>query len=152
MKIEMVTEQPLAAVLERVRQRDIGARVRPNLDKVYAFLKDHEQLRFPGANNVLLYRHKDDPRTDGRMHVEYAVQVRRGFERAGEVFASATPAGRIATTTHVGPYDRLGDAHDAVQRWCSTNRHTLAGIEWEIYGDWTDDPAQLETTVCYLLA
>jgi hypothetical protein len=105
MKIEMVTEQPLAAVLERVRQRDIGARVRPNLDKVYAFLKDHEQLRFPGAHNVLLYRHKDDPRTDGRMHVEYAVQVRQGFERTGEVFASATPAGRIATTTHVGPYD-----------------------------------------------
>jgi hypothetical protein len=30
-EIETVPEQPLAAVLERVRQRDIGARVRPNL-------------------------------------------------------------------------------------------------------------------------
>ena len=152
MKIEMVTEQPLAAVLERVRQGDIGARVRANLDKVYAFLKDHEQLRFPGAHNVLLYRHKDDPRTDGRMHVEYAVQVRQAFERTGDVFASATPAGRIARATHVGPYDRLGDAHDAVQGWCRANRHALAGIDWEISGDWTDDPAKLETTVCYLLA
>ena len=150
--IETATEQPLAAVLERVRQRDIGTRVRPNLDQVYAFLKEHQGLRFPGAHNVLLYRHKDDPRTDGRMHVEYAVQVRRAFARTGDVFASATPAGRIATATHLGPYERLGDAHGAVQRWCRANRHALAGIEWEIYGDWSDDPAKLETKVCYLLA
>ena len=150
--IETVTEQPLAVALERVRQRDIGARVRPNLDKVYAFLKEHPHLRFPGAHNVLLYRYKDDPRTDGKIHVEYAVQVRQAFEPTGEVFASATPAGRIATATHVGPYERLGDAHDAVQRWCRDNHHGLAGIEWEIYGDWNDDPAKLETRVCYQLA
>ena len=150
--IETATEQPLAAVFERVRQRDIGTRVRPNLDQVYAFLKEHPDLRFRGAHNVLLYRHKDDPRTDGRMHVEYAVQVRRPFARTGDVFASATPAGRIATATHVGPYERLGDTHGAVQRWCSANGHPLAGIDWEIYGDWTDDPTKLETTVCYLLA
>jgi hypothetical protein len=151
-QIETVTEQPLAAVLERVQQRDIGTRVRPNLDQVYAFLKEHPDLRFPGAHNVLLYRHKDDPRTDGRMHVEYAVQVRRAFSRTGDVFASATPAGLIATATHVGPYERLGDTHGAVQRWCSANRHGLAGIDWEIYGDWTDDATKLETKVCYLLA
>jgi len=38
-------EQPLAVVLERVRPCDIGSRVLPNLDKVYAFLKEHQQLR-----------------------------------------------------------------------------------------------------------
>jgi effector-binding domain-containing protein len=150
--LETVTEQPLAVVLERVWQRDIGARVRPNLDKVYGFLKEHQHLRFPGAHNVLLYRHKDDPRTDGKMHVEYAVQVRQAFERTGDVFASATPAGHIATATHIGPYARLGESHDAVQRWCRANHHALAGLEWEIYGDWTDDPERLETKVCYLLA
>ena len=101
---------------------------------------------------MLLYRHKDDPRTDGKMHVEYAVQVRQPFARTGEVFASATSAGRIATATHVGSYERLGDTHDAVQRWCRANGHALAGIDWEIYGDWTDDPTKLETKVCYLLA
>jgi hypothetical protein len=154
MKITMETvgEQPLAAVLERVRQRDIGSRVAPNLDKVYAFLREHDHLRFPGAHNVLLYRHIDGPRLDGKMRVEYAVQVRQAFERTGEVFASATPAGHIATATHVGPYERLGDAHDAVQHWCKANHHPLAGIEWEIYGDWNNDPARLETQVCYLIA
>ena len=149
--LETVEEHALAVVLERVRQCDIGARVMPNLDTVYAFLKQHQQLRFPGAHNVLLYRSKD-PQTDGKMHVEYGVQVRQAFERTGEVFASATPVGRIATATHVGPYERLGDTHASVQRWCRANHHNLAGIDWEIYGDWNDDPTQLETNVCYLLA
>jgi hypothetical protein len=27
-----------------------------------------------------------------------------------------------------------------------------AGASWEIYGDWNDDPALLETTIKYLLA
>jgi hypothetical protein len=27
----------------------------------------------------------------------------------------------------------------------------LAPPSWEIYGDWTDDPSKLETTVVYLL-
>jgi len=149
--IETVAEQPLAAVLERVRRREIGARVVPNLDKVYAFLKLHQELRFPGAHNVLLYRRKDDPQTDGKMHVEYAVQVRGVFARTDEVFASATPSGRTATATHVGPYERLGETHEAVQRWCKAGHYELAGVDWEIYGDWNDDPAKLATKVCYLL-
>ena len=31
------------------------------------------------------------------------------------------------------------------------NQMTLAGKSWEIYGDWTDDPAKLETQIEYLL-
>jgi hypothetical protein len=27
----------------------------------------------------------------------------------------------------------------------------LAGPRWEVYGDWRDDPAELETEVYYLL-
>jgi hypothetical protein len=27
----------------------------------------------------------------------------------------------------------------------------LAGVDWEVYGDWNDDEAKLETHVYYLL-
>jgi hypothetical protein len=135
-----------------VRQQDLPARVRPNLDKVYAFLRAHDDLRLPGAHNVFLYRHDVRHERDGKMHVEFGVQVRGPFAQTGEVFASATPAGRIAKATHIGPYQRLGETHGAIQRWCKAAQQTLVGIEWEVYGDWTDDPTKLETTVCYLLA
>jgi hypothetical protein len=32
----------------------------------------------------------------------------------------------------------------------ANNRH-FAGKSWEIYGDWSDDPSKLETTIMYLL-
>jgi effector-binding domain-containing protein len=67
------------------------------------------------------------------------------------VVASVLPAGQAATTVHRGPYDRLGDAHRAIRTWCAKNGHDLAGPRWEVYGDWRDDPADLETEVFYLL-
>jgi hypothetical protein len=67
------------------------------------------------------------------------------------VGASVLPAGVGCWTLHVGPYHELGPAHGAVRRWCAANGHELAGPHWEIYRDWNDDPAKLETEVWYLL-
>jgi hypothetical protein len=58
----------------------------------------------------------------------------------------------VATTVHVGPYDRLGDARNAIHAWCAANNRKIAQVSWEISGDWNDDPALLETTIKYLLA
>lgn len=55
-----------------------------------------------------------------------------------------------AATTHWGDY-RLGEAHDAVVTWCRTTGHTLAGISWEVYGHWHDDPTKIRTDIFYLL-
>jgi effector-binding domain-containing protein len=150
--IETVAEQPVAASVERVPMREIGAHFRKNLDKVYAFFAAHPEYRLAGAHNVFIYRHAGDSHADGRIAVEYGVFVARPFPSRGDIVCTATPAGRIAAATHIGPYDRLGLTHDAVQKWCKAAGHRLAGTDWEIYGDWNDDPARLETRVCYLLA
>ena len=73
------------------------------------------------------------------------------FEPEGEVHAVETPAGEAAVAVHVGPYDRMKDTHDAIHAWRAANNRTFAGKSWEIYGDWSDDPAKLETTIVYLL-
>ncbi len=62
-----------------------------------------------------------------------------------------TPAGHVASTVHIGPPDRLGDANVAIEAWCLANQRTLAGVSWEIYGDPGDDPATFEVRVFYLL-
>jgi effector-binding domain-containing protein len=148
--VEEVEVQPLAAALERVPLGKIGERFKANLDKVYAWLAEHPELRKPGGHNVFLYR-RETGQSDGRIGVEFCVQVTRGFSDVGEVFCSWTPPGRIATATHVGPYATLGEAHQAIQQWAKSTGLALAGVDWEIYGDWNDDPAKLETKVCYLL-
>ncbi len=150
-EIENVREQCIAAVRARVKIGEISHHFGPHLDKVYAFLRERSELRFAGAHNVFLYRGTDEPRRGGHIAVEFAVQVSRTFDDAGDIFCTATPAGRIATLTHVGPYHLLQRTHLAIQKWCSEKGHALALVDWEIYGDWVEDPARLETKVCYLL-
>ena len=85
------------------------------------------------------------------MDIDFGVQVAQSFEPEGNVRCIETPAGEVASTVHVGPYDRLADAHNAIHAWCSLNHRNIGQASWEIYGDWSNDPARLETTIKYLL-
>ena len=86
------------------------------------------------------------------MNIDFGVQVVRPFEPEGDVRCTETPTGEVARTVHVGPYDLLGDAHNAIHAWCAATNRKIAQASWEIYGDWNDDPGLLETTIKYLLA
>ena len=85
------------------------------------------------------------------MEVDFGVEVSRGFEGEGEIELTRTPAGRAASTVHVGPPDRIADANTAIEAWCRAKGRSLAGVSWEIYGDPGDDLAILEVQIFYLL-
>jgi effector-binding domain-containing protein len=88
--------------------------------------------------------------------VEVGVEMFDSISDEGEVIRSATPAGRTASVTHLGPYQQLGTAHRAILDWCATHHLQLAGQSWEIYGHWEDgwnaDPSKIRTDVFYQLA
>jgi effector-binding domain-containing protein len=138
----------LAAVRRHVAIGDIGVAWKPALDIVWAFLRTQPGLHTDG-HNVFLYHHP--ARRDLPMDVDFGVEVTRAFQSAGEVYATETPAGMAAVAVHVGPYDRMKETHDAIHAWREANHREFAGKSWEIYGDWSDDPSKLETTILYLL-
>ena len=144
-----VSSQPLAAVRRRVQTGDVGRAWKPALDLVWEFLRRHEDLRTDG-HNCFLYHHPAPG--ESAMTVDFGVQVGRPFQDEGEIICAETPAGEVAMTTHIGSYAGLGAAHKAVNSWRTANGRGLAGFSWEIYGDWTDDEAKLETEVIYLLS
>jgi len=147
-KVEAVQAELVAAVRTRVPISGIAQAWKPALDQVWAFIRTHGSLK-PG-HNLFLYHHpanRSEP-----MDIDFGVQVAQPFEPSGNVRCIETPAGDVASTIHVGPYDRLAGAHNAVHAWCSANHRNIGQASWEIYGDWTDDPARLETTIRYLLA
>jgi effector-binding domain-containing protein len=148
--IEEFEARPMAAVFERVPPGKVGARFREHLDKVYAFLAARPELRKPGAHNIFFYRH-EEPKLDDLLAVEFCVEVANAFDGTGEVFCSWLPPGKVATAVHIGPYEKLHETHAAVTAWIKANGRRTGNASWEIYGDWTDDPAKLETKVCYLL-
>ena len=112
------------------------------LDEVYAFVRAGGTTQT--GHNVMLY-------LDDVPNVEVGVQVAGSFVGSGRVTPSELPAGRVATTVHRGAYDGLGAAHAAVHAWCAAHEHVLTGTRWEIYGDWREDPRELETEVSYLV-
>ena len=144
-----VSAQTLAAVRRRVHVGEVARAWKPALDLVWEFLHLHEGLRTDG-HNCFLYHHPAPGETV--MVVDFGVQVIRPFQEAGEVVCTETPAGEVAMTTHIGSYGKLAAAHEAINSWCATNGRTFDGCSWEIYGDWTDDEAKLETQVVYLLS
>lgn len=147
--VEVKSSRPqlIAAVRARVRIGEVGRAWKPALDQVWAFLRADSGLK-PG-HNLFLYHHP--ARRDEPMDVDFGVEVDRRFEAAGAVRCVETPPGDIAWTRHVGPYDRLGAAHDAVHAWCAAHGRKIGGASWETYGDWNNDPAKLETTISCLL-
>jgi DNA gyrase inhibitor GyrI len=146
--VRTVASMKLAAVRRRVAIGAIGTAWRPALDKVWEFLRTQPGLRTDG-HNVLLYHHP--ARRDLPMDVDFGVEVTRAFEPAGEVYVTETPAGMVAVAVHVGAYERMKETHDAIHAWREANHRAFAGKSWEIYGDWSDDPSKLETTIMYLL-
>lgn len=144
---ETVAAQPIAAVRARVRIPQIATAWKPALDQVWTYLRAHPEVQ-PGAN-VFLYHHpvrREDP-----MEIDFGVAVQQAFSGDGAVISTATPAGQVATTLHVGPYSGLAAAHNAIHAWCGANSKPIGAQSWEIYGDWNDDPAKLETRIVYLL-
>jgi effector-binding domain-containing protein len=152
MKYDVVVETSQADLLAAVRAKvpisGIARAWKPALDQVWTFLKANGGLG-PG-HNLFLYHHPEH--RNEAMNIDFGVQVARRFEPEGDVRCIETPAGDVARTVHVGPYDRLGDAHNAIHAWCAANNRKIAEASWEIYGDPNDDPALLETTIKYLLA
>jgi effector-binding domain-containing protein len=152
-QIREVGPQPLAAARGQGNAENYVSHLFALLDEVWRFLKANPQPEPPGQN-VFLYWNEGDKdllHSDAGLPLEAGVQVAAPFEGTGKVVCSATPGGTVATVAHLGPYEKLAEAHAALRRWCKDHNRPLAGPSWEIYGDWNDDPAKLRTDVFYLL-
>ena len=145
-RVETLSPRILAAVRRRVAIKDIPAAFKPALDSVWAFLGKHPGLRTDG-HNIFLYHHE----SPAIMPIDFGVEVVRPFIGEGDVACVTTPAGEAAVIVHRGPYAKLADAHQALHQWCAAHGRTIGAHSLEIYGDWSEDPEKLETTIEYLL-
>ncbi len=137
---------PLAVVRRQARASELSKIVPESCGVVWSWLRAR-QLR--GGRHVAVY-------WDGAIRLEVGVEIIDAIPEEGDVVRAATPAGRTASVVHLGPYNRLGTAHQAIRDWCSAHNLQLAGPNWEIYGHWQDawnaDPSQVRTDVFYQLA
>ena len=141
-RAEEVEFRPLALIRMIARPEDLATVVPRACGEVWEAVKK-AGIANPGRL-VAIY-------LDDAIHLEVGVEISGSVPPNCGVVASVIPAGVVAWTTHIGPYQRLGDAHDAIASWCEQNGHERAGPNWEINGHGSDDPAQIRTDVFHLL-
>jgi len=152
-QLHEVSSQPLAAAYGQVDAQNIVPQLFVLLDEVWKFLHSNPQVNNRGLN-VFLYYGDDNTNllnTDHCLPIAAGVIVTDPFESSGKVVYSATPSGTVATVTHIGPYEKLAEAHSAVRKWCEENNRPIVGMNWEIYDHPAEDPGNLRTDVFYLL-
>jgi len=142
--VATVTQQSIAASRRRTTHGRVSQEIQGVLGDVWTFLRAHADVKW--GFNVAIYH---EPPPNGS--IECGVQVFSRFDETADVVSSYTPAGRVATTAHFGPYDQLGGAHEAVREYCKQNGHEIVLPFWEIYGHWNDDWAKVRTDVYYLI-
>jgi hypothetical protein len=141
----VVAARPVAGVRAQVPLGRVGQEFGRHLDQVYAAARGGA-IHLDGQN-IFIYR----ALTADQLTVDFCVGVTAPFTAVGAVVPIETPHGVAAMTTHHGDYGRLGEANAAILAWCRANDRRRAGPSWEVYGHWTDDPAQLRTDVYFLL-
>lgn len=144
-EVQAMATVPVAVVRRQADRAELAALVPECCGIVWQAVKAQKAA---AGRHVAIY-------WDAAIRLEVGVELLGPFDDDGEVVRSATPAGTVASTAHLGPYSGLGAAHEAVRRWCEAHGHRLAGPSWELYGhwrtEWDADPSAIRTDVCYLL-
>jgi effector-binding domain-containing protein len=152
-------EQPYVAIRAHVTMAQLPG-LADRFGEVFGWLAERDMT--PAGPPFFRYRVIDMERL---LDVEAGVPVRTSVGGDERVTAGTLPAGRYATFVHVGPYDGLIGAVDALLHWAETAGLAFDassaedGEHWgcrlEIYR--TDpsqqpDPARWETQLAFRLA
>ena len=145
-RIEHFSGKPLAVVRRRATKQELSKVIPEACGTVWNVVRAR-QIKGAGRHVAVYF--------DDVFNLEVGVELESPFSGDGEVIGSSLPAGQVATTTHFGPYQRLGEGHEAIQQWCRTHQRETLFPSWEIYGhwidDWNKDPSRIRTDVYYLL-
>jgi hypothetical protein len=142
--VEHVSPRQLAAVSGTAASpADIGPTIIRLLDNIWPLLRSQGVCT---GHNVVMYF------GGAPMRLAAGVEVPNGFQPTDLVQLLSTPEGEAATTVHWGDYAGMHVAYAALDRWCAASTRRTAGVNWEVYGDWFDDPAKVRTDIFMLLA
>ena len=76
------------------------------------------------------------------LDVEIGFPVGRQLAGKGEIQASEFPGGKLASVMHVGPYDQVGPAYDALTQWVKEQGYEVTGVAYELYYSGPETPPQ----------
>ncbi|TCN29635.1 effector-binding domain-containing protein [Kribbella orskensis] len=135
-------EQPTAVLRATRHHGELGDWTGKAFDQVADYLHRHgvAPCGFPFARYHL--------RTDGSFEVEAGLPIPTPIAGDTHVQPSRLPAGHVVAVWHIGLYDQLGDAYEALDDWLRAHYGIRTGDPWEVYhGPQRNDPQPWRTEV-----
>jgi AraC family transcriptional regulator len=127
--IVTLAAQPTLTARFRVSPEQMGPKLAEVLPAIFDYTMENG-LELAG-HPFSRYHHHDE--AAHQFDLEAGLPITEPAQGKDWITASELPAGRAATLWHVGPYEKLGEAHWALRRWVEENGHTPAGGPWEVY-------------------
>lgn len=127
-----IAAQPVLIVERRVKASEIAATLAESLGQVF------QQGQVSGAAFAGQPFTRYIDWGPGMITIQAGMPIAAPGRSQGEVRAEMLPGGFAATTVHRGAYDRLSEAHAAVQVWLEEQGLKSGGAPWEVY---VTDPA-----------
>lgn len=127
-----LTERPYLFIEREVPMAEIGPAMGQMIGQLFSFLGQNGIA--PNGMPMAIYPEMPSKTVKFRMAV--FVTADDAAKASGEVEADTFPAVDALTATHTGPYDKLGQSHQAL--WKAMGEQGLnGGMMWEVY---IDDP------------
>ena len=76
------------------------------------------------------------------LDIEIGFPVVHRIAGKGEIHAGEFPGGKLASVMHIGPYDQVGPAYDALAQWAKDHGYESTGVAYEIYFSEPETPPQ----------
>lgn len=127
-------EQQVACMRARISPDEISTFLATAFTKVPRTIAQ-QGLR-PNGPPYARYRFHDD----GSIDVDAGFPISGHLARTADVEPGTLPGGRVVTTVHVGAYDQVGNAYEALETHLSKNGLEPAGVAWESYLDGPEVP------------
>jgi effector-binding domain-containing protein len=136
--------QPVVQIRMKAKREEIAVK----LGQAYGALMMH--VAKVGGKQVMMPMSRYYGSDAETIDMAAVIAVAEPIQGEGEVQADTLPAGPVASTWHVGPYEKLTETYAALERWITDNGHEAGEQAWEIY--WTDpgtesNPAKLRTQI-----
>lgn len=134
MQAEIRQPQPAAVVTATLPVAEIGPWLAETYQAVASVIAAHGAG--PAGPPFARY-HKLD---DGRFAVEAGFPVVVAVAAEDGIRPSELPGGPVAVTTHIGSYEQMPAAYEALASWVGDHGGEPAGDPWEVY--FSDPSAQ----------
>jgi effector-binding domain-containing protein len=86
------------------------------------------------------------------MDIEIGFPVGRPLAGKGEIQASEFPGGKLASVMHIGPYDQLIAAYEALGQWVKAQGYEATGVAYELYySEPETPPMEIRTEIIFPL-